>query len=186
MVDGGAVTVYTIGHSTRPLDAFMALLARDEVRCIADVRSIPASRRHPQYNQEPLAAALVGQGVDYVHMPALGGRRRPVPDSPNTAWRNEGFRGYADHMATPEFHAAIDELLAVAAEQRTAVMCAEAVPWRCHRSLVADALVARGVQVLHILDSGTAPHALTPFAVVDGTEVRYRAAGAQEDMFGGG
>jgi uncharacterized protein (DUF488 family) len=184
VADRAAVTVYTIGHSTRPLDAFLALLAREEVRCVADVRSFPASRRHPHYNQEPLAAALVRHGVDYVHMPALGGRRRPVPGSQNAAWRNEGFRGYADHMATPEFRAALDRLLAVAAEQRTAVMCAEAVPWRCHRSLIADALVARGARVLHILDAATSPHTLTSFAVVDGTEVRYRAAGAQEDMFG--
>ncbi len=185
MADRPAVTVYTIGHSTRPFDAFAALLAREEVRCIADVRSIPASRRHPQYNQEPLAAALVGRGVDYVHMPALGGRRRPAADSPNTAWRNDGFRGYADHMASPEFRAALDRLVTLAAEQRTAVMCAEAVPWRCHRSLIADALVARGERVLHILDAATAPHSLTPFAIVDGVEVRYRAAGPQEDMFGG-
>jgi uncharacterized protein (DUF488 family) len=180
------VTVYTVGHSTRPFERFAELLEREGVRCIADVRTFPASRRHPQYNAEPLAAALAARGVDYVHLPGLGGRRRPRPDSPNTAWRNEGFRGYADHMATPEFRAALDALVEIAAAQPTAVMCAEAVPWRCHRSLIADALVARGHRALHILDGSTSPHTLTSFAVVEAGEVRYREAGAQEDLFQGG
>ena len=178
------VTVYTIGHSTRPLPDFAALLARESVRCVADVRSIPASRRHPHYNAAPLAQALAAIGVDYVQLPGLGGRRRPLRDSRNAAWRNEGFRGYADHMATPEFEAALDELIALAGQQRTAVMCAEAVPWRCHRSLIADALVARGETVLHVLDARTSPHALTGFAVAEDGRVRYPPAGAQQDMFG--
>ena len=184
MPAASGVTVYTIGHSTRPFDRFVELLAREGVRCIADVRTIPASRRHPQYNAEALAAALADRGVDYVHMPALGGRRRPRPDSPNTAWRNEGFRGYADHMAGDEFRGGLARLVEIAAVQATAAMCAEAVPWRCHRSLLADALVARGDTVLHILDAKTSPHTLTPFAVVEGGTVRYRAAGAQDDLFG--
>jgi len=179
------VTVYTVGHSTRPFDRFVELLAREGVRCIADVRTIPASRRYPQYNADALAAALAERGLDYVHMPGLGGRRRPRPDSPNTAWRNEGFRGYADHMLTSEFQAALGTLTEIAATQPTAVMCAEAVPWRCHRSLLADALVARGDTVLHILDARTSPHTLSPFAVVEAGTVRYRSAGAQDDLFGG-
>ena len=178
------VTLYTIGHSTRPFPDFAALLEREGVRCVADVRSIPASRRHPQYNAAPLAEALAAAGVDYVQLPGLGGRRRPRPDSPNAAWRNDGFRGYADYMDAPEFEAALDSLVALAAAQRTAVMCAEAVPWRCHRSLVADALAARGVSVLHVLDARTSPHQLTSFAVVDDGRVRYPSAGAQQDMFG--
>ena len=184
MLDHRGVTVYTIGHSTRPFDRFVELLAREGVRCVADVRTFPASRRHPQYNADALAAALAERGVDYVHMPALGGRRRPSPDSANSAWRNEGFRGYADHMLTPEFQAGLATLAEIAARQPTAVMCAEAVPWRCHRSLLADALVAGGHTVLHILDARTSPHSLSPFAVVDAGTVRYRAAGAQDDLFG--
>jgi len=184
-VSGSApLTVFTIGHSTRSFDRFVELLAREGVRCVADVRTFPASRRQPQFNAEALAAALAERGVDYVHLPGLGGRRRPRADSPNTAWRNEGFRGYADHMGTAEFQAGLDRLREIAAEQRTAVMCAEAVPWRCHRSLLADALVARGDTVLHILDTKTSPHTLTPFAVVEDGAVRYRPAGAQDDLFG--
>ena len=177
--------LWTIGHSTRPFPDFAALLARESVRCVADVRSIPASRRHPQYTAAALAEALLALGIDYVHLPGLGGRRRPLPDSPNAAWRNEGFRGYADHMATPEFEAALGTLVALAAAERTAVMCAEAVPWRCHRSLIADALVARGETVLHVLDVRTSAHSLTPFAVTEDGRVRYPADGPQRDMFGG-
>jgi uncharacterized protein (DUF488 family) len=178
------VTVYTIGHSTRPFPDFAALLGRESVRCVADVRSTPASRRHPQYNAASLAQALAAAGVDYVQLPGLGGRRRPRRDSLNAAWRNESFRGYADHMDSPEFEAALDTLVALAGAQRTAIMCAEAVPWRCHRSLVADALVARGEAVLHVLDARTPPHELTSFAVVGDGRVRYPPAGAQQDMLG--
>ena len=185
MAAARGVTVYTIGHSTRPFAAFAALLAREGVRCVADVRSTPFSRRHPQYNGPALAGALVALGVDYVHLPGLGGRRRASADSPNDGWREDGFRGYADHMATPEFQDALGVLVELAAAQRTAVMCAEAVPWRCHRSLISDALVARGETVLHILDARTSPHALNPMAVVEDGRLRYPAAGPQQDMFEG-
>jgi uncharacterized protein (DUF488 family) len=166
-------TVYTIGHSTRALDDFIALLEREGIRHLVDVRTYPASRRYPHFNGDALAAALAARGIAYTHAPALGGRRRPRKDSINTGWRNEQFRGYADHMSTPEFRAGVDTLVNAARDERTTVMCAEAVPWRCHRSLLADALVARGVPVLHILDAKTDPHKLTKFAVVRGDEVTY-------------
>ncbi|HKV50353.1 MAG TPA: DUF488 domain-containing protein [Gemmatimonadaceae bacterium] len=158
--------VYTIGHSTRDLDDFIALLEREHIEHVADVRSFPGSRRYPQFGREALAASLSERGIHYSHHRALGGRRRALPDSPNGGWRNESFRGYADYMSTPEFAAALDDLMALAARERTAIMCAEAVPWRCHRSMIADALVARGAQVRHILDARTEPHRLTSFAIV--------------------
>ena len=158
--------VFTIGHSTRDIDRFIALLEREHIQHIADVRSFPGSRRNPQYGREALAASLTEHGIGYSHHPELGGRRRTRPDSPNGAWRNDSFRGYADYMLTLAFATALDALLDLAARQRTAIMCAEAVPWRCHRSLISDALVARGVNVQHILDARTEPHHLTPFAVV--------------------
>lgn len=158
--------VYTIGHSTRDIDRFIALLEREHIQHVADVRSFPGSRRYPQFGRESLAASLAARGIGYSHHPELGGRRHARPDSPNGAWRNESFRGYADYMLTPAFATALDVLLDRAARERTAIMCAEAVPWRCHRSLVSDALVARGVDVQHILDARTEPHHLTPFAVV--------------------
>lgn len=158
--------VFTIGHSTRDIDQFIALLEREHIQHVADVRSFPGSRRYPHFGRESLAASLAARGIDYSHHPVLGGRRRALADSPNGAWRNESFRGYADYMLTPAFAAALDDLLDLAAHQRTAIMCAEAVPWRCHRSLISDALVARGVNVQHILDARTGPHHLTPFAIV--------------------
>ena len=161
-----ASVVYTIGHSTRDIDRFIALLEREHIHHVADVRSFPGSRRNPQFGREALAASLAARGIGYSHHPELGGRRHTRPDSPNGAWRNESFRGYADYMLTPAFATALDVLLDEAARQRTAIMCAEAVPWRCHRSLIADALVARGVEVLDILDARTEAHRLTPFAVV--------------------
>ena len=183
-----AVRVHTIGHSTRALEEFLGLLAREGIAQLVDVRTFPSSRRYPHFDREALAAALTGAGVGYLHLPALGGRRRPRADSPNAAWRNDGFRGYADHMRTAEFTGGIDRLLAVAARTPTTVMCAEAVPWRCHRNLISDALVARGVEVLHIMDAKTAPHELTKFAWIEDGEVRYgdpRSAGQQE-LFGSG
>jgi uncharacterized protein (DUF488 family) len=161
-----ARVVYTIGHSTRDIDRFIALLEREHIQHVADVRSFPGSRRYPHFGRDSLAASLAARGIDYSHHPELGGRRRTRPDSPNGAWRNESFRGYADYMLTPAFATALDVLLDGAARQRTAIMCAEAVPGRCHRSLIADALVARGVEVQDILDARTEPHRLTPFAVV--------------------
>ena len=161
-----AGVVYTIGHSTRDIDRFIALLEREQIQHVADVRSFPGSRRYPQFGREALAASLAARGIGYSHHPELGGRRHARPDSPNGAWRNESFRGYADYMLTPAFATALDVLLDRAARERTAIMCAEAVPWRCHRSLISDALVSRGVDVRHILDARTEPHRLTPFAIV--------------------
>ena len=171
--------VYTIGHSTRPADEFVALLQAHGVRHLVDVRTIPRSRHNPQYNADALAATLTAAGIDYTQMKSLGGLRRPKPDSVNAGWRNESFRGYADYMQTPEFAAAVDALLALGARQPTAIMCAEAVPWRCHRSLVADALLARGVEADEIVsETKASPHKLTSFAQVEGTTVTYPPEGS--------
>lgn len=176
------MTLFTIGHSTRSIDHFLALLARERIAHLADVRTIPASRRYPHFNREALAASLEGAGVGYSHHPALGGRRSPRADSPNTAWRNSGFRGYADHMQTEEFKGGLARLLEMTAQTRLTVMCAEAVPWRCHRSLLADAAVARGVEVRHILDTSTSPHRLTSFALIaEHGGILYPAADADSD-----
>jgi uncharacterized protein (DUF488 family) len=153
--------VFTVGHSTRPIEELLALLAGAGIRTLIDVRRFPGSRRHPQFSRDALAASLAGAGIGYVHEPDLGGRRNPRPDSPNTAWRVAAFRGYADHMDTPEFQAALERLIARSAAETVAILCAEAVPWRCHRRLIADALVARGLTVLHIMGPGRAdPHEL--------------------------
>ncbi|MCL4402035.1 MAG: DUF488 domain-containing protein [Acidobacteria bacterium] len=144
------------------------------VETLVDVRTVPRSRHNPQFNREDLSATLAAAGIEYRHMPALGGLRHPRRDSTNLAWRNAGFRGYADYMQTPEFEAALDELVALDAGRRTAIMCAESVPWRCHRSLIADALAARGTLVEHILSAGSRkPHTMTPFAVVQSGRVSY-------------
>jgi uncharacterized protein (DUF488 family) len=145
-------TVWTIGHSTRPLETFLALLEHYRIEAVADVRRFPGSRRQPQYAQESLGSALAEDGIAYHWIAALGGRRRPQSDSPNTAWRNLQFRGYADYIATKEFEEGVHELLEVAGHLRTAMMCAEAVWWRCHRALIADVLCVRGIQVVHIID----------------------------------
>jgi uncharacterized protein (DUF488 family) len=171
--------VFTVGHSTRGLDDFVQLLRAHAVACLADVRTVPRSRRNPQFDRETLPDALRPYGIAYAHLPALGGLRHPRADSPNAGWRNASFRGFADYMATPEFAAGIAELIGLAARRRTAVMCAEAVPWRCHRSLIADALLVRGVAVEHILtEHRRAPHKLTPWARVDGTAITYPPAAA--------
>jgi uncharacterized protein (DUF488 family) len=170
--------IYTIGHSTRSAEEFVALLDAHRVRTLVDVRTIPRSRHNPQFNTDALAATLAATGIRYVHMPALGGLRRPQRDSVNAGWRNDSFRGYADYMQTPAFAAAIDALIALATPEPTAIMCAEAVPWRCHRSLIADALLVRGVAVEEIVSGArTTPHALTPFARVAGTDITYPPAG---------
>jgi uncharacterized protein (DUF488 family) len=172
------LTIYTIGHSTRPSDEFVALLQAHRVRTLVDVRTIPRSRHNPQFNGETLAVTLAAAGIDYAHMKSLGGLRRPERDSMNAGWRNDSFRGYADYMQTPAFAAAIDELVAVARSQPTAIMCAEAVPWRCHRSLIADALIARGIAAEEITSlARTTPHKLTSFAHVNGTTVTYPPEG---------
>jgi uncharacterized protein (DUF488 family) len=156
------------------LDEFIAILAAHRVGALADVRLIPRSRRYPHFNDEALAVSLPRAGIDYVPFKSLGGRRRPAKDSINTAWRNDSFRGYADFMQTESFARALDELMRHALSKCTAIMCAEAVPWRCHRSLIADALLARKWEVIDIYDQNKAqPHKLTPFARVQGTRVTY-------------
>lgn len=171
-------TFYTIGHSTREAAELIDALKSHEIRLLADVRSIPRSRRVPQFNRETLPATLAGAGIEYLHLPALGGFRKPLPDSPNGGWRNESFRGYADYMQTAEFAAALDELIALGQERPLAFMCAEALPFRCHRSLIADALTARGFLVCHIMGPRRAEaHKLTEFARVDGKRVTYPLTG---------
>ena len=166
--------VYTLGHSTRSAHEFVSILQAYEIQLLADIRNIPRSRRNPQFEAEALRRSLAAEGIEYVHLPGLGGLRHSRKDSVNTAWRNASFRGFADYMQTGEFSQAIDALLERAAKQTTAIMCAEAVPWRCHRSLVADALLARSIEVVDILSATSSrPHALTKWAEIDGTRVTY-------------
>lgn len=166
--------ILTIGHSARPLEEFLHLLEAHAVSLLVDVRKMPRSRTNPQFNRDTLPAALGAAGIAYIDMPGLGGLRRRRPDSPNGGWKNASFQGYADYMLTPGFAAALDELIERAEGQRAALMCAEAVPWRCHRSLIADALIVRGLPVAHILSARrTQPHALRPFARVEGTRLTY-------------
>lgn len=175
-------TLWTIGHSTRDSSEFIALLTGNRIEVLADVRHFPGSRKYPHFNVEPLRTALREAGVGYEPFPELGGRRKVLPDSPNTAWRHPAFRGYADYMQTEAFHAGIERLKALASRQRTAIMCAEAVWWRCHRRIIADYLLARGEQVFHILGKGhVEPARITPGAVPgpDGT-VLYPAGEVSE------
>jgi uncharacterized protein (DUF488 family) len=169
------MTIYTIGHSNRSLEDFLALLRAHSIERLVDIRSVPKSRHNPHFNREVLAASLPAAGIEYRHMPGLGGLRHPRKDSTNLAWRNDSFRGYADYMQTYDFDDALAHLIAPPApSHRTAIMCAEAVPWRCHRSLVADSLTVRGFDVRHIMSPTSAePHKLTPFAQVDGIRVTY-------------
>ncbi|WP_028057173.1 DUF488 domain-containing protein [Candidatus Solirubrobacter pratensis] len=172
---------FTIGHSTHPLETFAALLAEHRVERVADVRRTPRSSRHPHFNLETLAGELAQRAIDYRHLPALGGRRRASPGSPNGGWEHPAFRGYADYALTDEFAAGLAELCALAEERPTAAMCAEAPWWRCHRRLIADRLTALGWTVCHIAsDGGLAEHELPPFAVVtaDGTVTYPPAQGA--------
>jgi uncharacterized protein (DUF488 family) len=173
--------IYTIGHSTRALDDFIALLTAHGVTALADIRTVPKSRRHPHFSDEALAISLPAADIAYRHFAGLGGLRKPRRDSTNTAWRHSGFRGYADYMQTPEFDRALDELLAWrqasvtwVGAARVGMMCAEAVWWQCHRQLTADALVARGIEVRHIMSTGAAArHTLTDFARVADGRVTY-------------
>jgi uncharacterized protein (DUF488 family) len=166
--------IFTVGHSTRPIEEFVGLLRANGVEQLIDIRTVPKSRRNPQFNRDALPEPLERVGIDYLHMPELGGLRHPRPDSRNGAWRNDSFRGYADYMQTPEFAAAIEKLIELGGRKQTAIMCAEAVPWRCHRSLVGDALTARGVVVEDIIaGTGRKTHKITPFAQIDGTRVWY-------------
>lgn len=166
--------IFTVGHSTRPIDEFIALLRAHGIARIADVRTIAKSRHNPQFGADQLVQTLPDAHIAYGRLESLGGLRHTTKASVNGAWRNASFRGYADHMQTPEFARGIDELLAL--EGPTAIMCAEAVPWRCHRSLIGDALLVRGVRVLDIFSPTSAkPHTMTPFAVIDGLRISYPA-----------
>lgn len=162
--------IWTIGHSNYALGTFLDLLHRHQLEAVVDVRRFPGSRRQPQYSQEQLRTSLAERGLQYHWLPALGGRRRPLPNSPNTAWRNTSFRGYADYMASDAFSGGLDELLGLADAARTTLMCAEAVWWRCHRALIADALRIRGVDVFHVLGTNKAvAHPYTsPARIVEG------------------
>jgi uncharacterized protein (DUF488 family) len=171
---GPSPKILTIGHSTRPIDEFIALLRTHGVTDLIDVRTVPRSRHNPQFNRDSLPASLARAGIEYIHRPDLGGLRHPRKDSRNTGWRNSGFRGFADYMETPEFAAALASLMAHAEQSHVAIMCAEAVPWRCHRSLIADALTAHGIPVGHIMNEHPAElHRLTSFARVEAGNVRY-------------
>jgi len=172
-----AITVLTVGHSTRPLDEFIGLLRAHSVARVADVRTVARSRHNPQFNGDTLPLALEQAGIAYSHLAGLGGFRRPVVLSRNLGWHNDSFRGYADYMQTAAFAQGLAELVEMARRERVAAMCAEAVPWRCHRSLIADALVVRGIEVDEIVSAARLErHALTPFAHVEGTVVTYPAA----------
>jgi uncharacterized protein (DUF488 family) len=167
-------TVWTIGHSTRPIGELTDLLHAHQVSLLVDVRTIPRSRHNPQFNGDSVAQSLLDAGLRYRHLPELGGLRKPKKDSINDGWRNANFRGYADYMQTHEFQRALEELLAYSTEEKTAIMCAEAVPWRCHRSLIADALVMRGWEVRHIMSPEKASlHILTSFAHVEKGRLTY-------------
>jgi uncharacterized protein (DUF488 family) len=172
--DWPKTSIFTVGHSTLPLDEFLALLDLYGIKCLVDIRTVPRSRHNPQFNGDTLGTALHTHGIEYVWLRALGGLRHARNDSPNTGWRNTSFRGYADYMQTEEFAQGLDELIALSSTQRTAIMCAEAVPWRCHRSLVADALSVRGIPVVEILSATSyRDHPMTPFAHIDGKSITY-------------
>ena len=173
--------IYTVGHSTRTIEQFIHLFHRHSIEALADVRRFPRSRRHPHFNDEALAVSLPEAGIEYVPLSALGGRRRPLPaeESPNHGWKVEGFRGYADFMLTDPFIESLKQLEDRAARMPTAIMCAEAVYWHCHRRLISDALLVRGWEVLHIGSGGSGdlrPHALPDFAKVEGTHITYPGA----------
>jgi uncharacterized protein (DUF488 family) len=166
--------VLTIGHSNRSLDEFLRMLEAHRATMVADVRKMPRSRANPQFNTDTLPAALAERGIGYTHFPGLGGLRRGSADSPNGAWENASFRAFADYMLTPEFERALENLFQASTGGRPALMCAEAVPWRCHRSVIADALVVRGLKVEHIMSADRSdPHKLREWAVVEGTRITY-------------
>ena len=169
------LTIWTVGHSNVKAEVLLDALRAADVRSVVDVRMFPQSRRNPQFNRDRLSAALAEGGISYRHMPELGGRRVPREDSINLGLKDEGFRGFADFMATPQFEAALGELLSIAEADRTAIMCAESVPWHCHRSLISDALLARGHSVVHLFGGGEREHTLTPSARVEGESVTYPA-----------
>lgn len=169
-------TIFTVGHSTLKLESFVELLHAYGIERLADIRTIPRSRRNPQFNADTLPAELAKQAIEYQPMPELGGLRHARKDSPNMGWRNDSFRGYADYMQTPAFADAVEALVKAGRERRVAIMCAEAVPWRCHRSLIADALAVHGVASCEIVSATRLqPHRLTPFACVRGVQITYPA-----------
>jgi hypothetical protein len=175
----GTLPILTIGHSTHPIEKFIELLRQHGIEQLVDIRTIPRSRHNPQFNSAALAKSLEDNGIGYVHLKELGGLRHPRRDSINTGWRNASFRGYADYMQTAEFEEALRRLLQLCEDKRCAAMCAEAVPWRCHRALLADALVARGIPVEHILSGSRRDvHTLTPFARIEDGRVTYPKAKA--------
>ena len=181
------MTISTIGHSNHPLEKFIEMLTAHGIELIADVRTVPRSRHNPQYNSDVLPASLREQGMAYRHLPDLGGLRHAKKDSLNTGWENATFRGFADYMQTESFEKGLAELIALADGTKVALMCAEALPWRCHRSLIADALMVRGITVMHIMSRTAAnEHTLTPFAKVNGTTITYPGdAPLQLDIFHG-
>lgn len=167
----------TIGHSTRTIEEFLALLKAYRAEIVIDVRTVPRSRHNPQFNRDTLPESLEAEGIEYVHMTGLGGLRHAKKDSPNMGWRNASFRGFADYMQTEEFESSLQELIALSKKKRVSIMCAEAVPWRCHRSLIADALTVRGKKVEHIMGiKKLQEHKLTPFARIEGVEITYPAS----------
>jgi uncharacterized protein (DUF488 family) len=169
-----SLVVLTIGHSTRTIEDFISLLRKYNVQKVVDIRTIPRSRHNPQFNREELPNSLKAAGISYAHMPGLGGLRHSARDSPNAGWRNLSFRGFADYMQKEEFEKSLEELVKQAKTERVALMCAEALPWRCHRSLIADALSVRTVHVEHILSpTSLQDHKITPWAKVDGTRITY-------------
>jgi uncharacterized protein (DUF488 family) len=171
------LVVFTIGHSTRTIAEFIRLIKAHGVRRVIDVRTIPRSRHNPQFDRPRLSRSLHNARIHYRHMPGLGGLRHARRDSTNTAWRNASFRGYADYMQTPAFEESLDQCVALAKQECVVLMCAEGVPWRCHRSMIADALLARGIEAREITSAvRTQPHTLTPWALVNGTQVTYPAA----------
>jgi uncharacterized protein (DUF488 family) len=173
--------VRTIGHSNRPIGEFIDLLRQNDVECVLDIRTVPRSRHNPQFGQDILPASLAEAGIAYRHIAGLGGLRHPRKDSPNGGWRNTSFRGYGDYMQTAEFTENVEAVVDLARTTRCVLMCAESVPWRCHRSMVADALSVRGVRVEHIINKQKRrAHALTPFARVDGTRITYPPAQVEQ------
>lgn len=172
------ITIYTIGHSTHTIDEFINILHAFEIELVVDVRSIPGSRHNPQFNQKELEQDLQRHDIAYIHIKDLGGLRHTTKASVNTAWKNSSFRGFADHMQTEEFQTGIEKLIELATKKQTVIMCAEAVPWRCHRSLIGDALVVRDIQVEDIMSEKTSkPHQLTPWAKADGVTITYPETG---------
>lgn len=172
--------IYTIGHSTHPIEEFIQILNAFGIEKIVDVRTIPKSRHNPQFNEEELREQLLKHAIEYVRLEGLGGLRHTTKTSINTAWKNASFRGYADYMQSPEFTRALEELVDLAKEKRIAIMCAEAVPWRCHRSLIGDALLIRNINVADIFNEVTSkPHVLTAWAKVDGNKITYPGLAAE-------